>query len=258
MDAIVTAGGIPLPGEPLYELTQGGPKALLDVAGKPMAQWVLDAVGASTKVDSVVVVGVNQDSGLSCNKPLAFTPDRGAMLQNIRAGVEKVLEINPDAHHVLTVSSDIPAIRGDMVDWLVNSVQETDHDIYYCVVTRQVMETRFPDSKRSYIRLKDMEVCGGDMNAIRAQTVTAREDVWERILEARKSAVKQVAMLGYDNLILFLLRQLDLKKSVARVSKRLNIAGRALVCPYAEIAMDIDKPHQLEILRQDLSLRGSG
>jgi len=256
MDAILTAGGVPKPGEPLYELTQGGPKALLDIAGKPMAQWALDALGRSTHVDSVVVVGVDQDSGLTCNKNLVFIPGKGAMLQNILAGVEKVLEINPEAHHILAVSSDIPAIRSNMVDWLIKSVQETDHDIYYCVVTRQVMEARFPNSKRSYIRLKDMEVCGGDMNAIRARTVTARQDVWERILEARKSAVKQVAMLGYDNLILFLLRQLDLETSVARVSKRLNIAGRALICPYAEIAMDIDKPHQLELLRQDLARRG--
>ncbi|MBE0410293.1 MAG: nucleotidyltransferase family protein [Anaerolineales bacterium] len=258
MDAILTAGGIPKPGEPLYELTQGGPKALLEIAGKPMAQWVLDALSESKNVDTVVVVGVDQDSGLSCDKTLVFTPDRGAMLANIRAGVEKVLELNQNANHVLAVSSDIPAIRGEMVDWLANLVQESDHDIYYCVVTRQVMEARFPESKRSYIRLKDLELCGGDMNAIRARTVVAREDVWERILEARKSAPKQAAMLGYDTLLLLLLRKLDLESSVTRVSKRLNIAGRALLCPYAEVGMDIDKPHQLEILRRDLSQRVNG
>jgi NDP-sugar pyrophosphorylase family protein len=44
MDAIVIAGGIPEPGDPLYEYTQGQPKALLDIAGKPMVQWVLDAL----------------------------------------------------------------------------------------------------------------------------------------------------------------------------------------------------------------------
>ena len=43
MDAIVIAGGIPQPEEPLYEYTQGIPKAMLNIAGKPMVQWVLDA-----------------------------------------------------------------------------------------------------------------------------------------------------------------------------------------------------------------------
>ena len=45
MDAIVTAGGIPMPGEPLYEYTNGSPKALLDIAGKPMIQWVSKKIG---------------------------------------------------------------------------------------------------------------------------------------------------------------------------------------------------------------------
>jgi nitrite reductase/ring-hydroxylating ferredoxin subunit len=36
MDAIVLAGGIPLPEDPLYPYTQGHSKALVDIAGKPM------------------------------------------------------------------------------------------------------------------------------------------------------------------------------------------------------------------------------
>ena len=39
---------------------------------------------------------------------------------------------------------------------------------------------------------------------------------------------------------------------MATISKRLKVAGRAVVCPYAEVGMDVDKPHQLEIMRADL------
>jgi GTP:adenosylcobinamide-phosphate guanylyltransferase len=253
MDAIVTAGGIPLPGEPLYEYTGGQPKALLDVAGKPMVQWVLDALDEAEKVDQVVVVGLQEDSGVTCSKSTFFVPDQAGMLQNVRAGVQKLLELNPTAHHVLTVSSDIPAITGEMVDWTVNACLETDHDLYYNVITREVMEARYPNSKRSYIRLKNMEVCGGDMNAIRAKTVTANEALWERIIEARKNVFKQAALVGYDTLLLLLLRQMDIERGVKRVGKKLDISGRVLFCPFAEIGMDIDKPHQLEILRVDLA-----
>jgi hypothetical protein len=34
MDAIITAGGIPQPDDPLYEYTQGSHKALLDIASQ--------------------------------------------------------------------------------------------------------------------------------------------------------------------------------------------------------------------------------
>jgi hypothetical protein len=254
MDAIVTAGGIPLPEEPLYPATQGHPKALVDIAGKPMIQWVLDALTQSTVIENVILVGLSEKSDVTCGKPLYFIPNQGKMLENLRAGAVKVLEINKKARHVLLVSSDIPAISGEMVDWAVNTAMQTDEDIYYNIIQREVMEKRFPGSKRTYTRLKDMEVCGGDMNVGRLELLTSEDtDLWEKITNARKSPLKQAGLIGFDTLFMLLLRQLTLEKAAANIMKRLKITGRAIVCPYAEIGMDIDKPHQLEILRADLA-----
>jgi hypothetical protein len=139
-----------------------------------------------------------------------------------------------------------------MVDWMVNKNLETDLDLYYTVIPRHVMEQRFPNSNRSYTRLKDAEVCGGDMNMIRANTVNANEELWDRIVAARKSVFKQAALLGYGNLFLLLSRQLTMDGAVKRVTKRMDITGQAVISPYAELGMDVDKPHQLEILRADL------
>lgn len=252
MDAIVIAGGIPEPGEPLYEYTQGQPKALLDIAGKPMVQWILDALGGAETIDRVVLIGLSETDELECSKETTYVPNQGGMLQNVRAGMEKVLEINPDANHVLGVSSDIPAINSEMVDWMVKENEGTDLDLYYTVIRRQVMEERFPNSNRSYTRLKDAEVCGGDMNMIRATTVRTNDELWDRIVAARKNVFKQAALLGYGNLILLLSRQLTIEGAVKRVTKRMDITGRAVFSPYAEIGMDVDKPFQLEILRSDL------
>ena len=47
MHAIVTAGGAPTPKEPLYPLTRGDYKALLEIQGKAMIQWVLDALNGA-------------------------------------------------------------------------------------------------------------------------------------------------------------------------------------------------------------------
>jgi GTP:adenosylcobinamide-phosphate guanylyltransferase len=253
MEAIVTAGGVPQPGEPLYEYTQGISKAMLDVAGKPMIQWVLDALCAASLVDSIVVMGLPPDSGLKCPKVESYIPSLGDMVANIRAGVAEVLRINPQAKHALVVSSDIPAITNEMVDWIVNCAMQTDEDAYYNVITRQVMEARFPTSKRSYIRLKDMEVCGGDMNVLATRLVSTNDEIWVKIVDARKNALKQAALLGFDTLLLLLFHAITLEGAVKKATKRLHITGRAIVCPYAEVGMDVDKPHQLEILRSDLA-----
>jgi hypothetical protein len=54
---------------------------------------------------------------------------------------------------------------------------------------------------------------------------------------------------------LLLMRLISLDSAVKTVSRRLKISGRAIICPYAEVGMDVDKPHQLEIIRQDLAKR---
>ena len=220
-----------------------------------MIQWVLDALEGAKRVDNIVVIGLDDGNGVTCVKPTVFIPTQGGMLDNIRGGVMKVLELNPQSHHVIAVSSDIPAITPEIVDWAIDAAMQTDEDVYYNLVTRQVMEARYPTSKRSFVRLKDVEVCGGDMNVIRTMTVTSNEELWERIVAARKNVLKQAALIGYDTLILLMLRMITLEGAAKKVIKRLNITGRAILSPYAEIGMDVDKPHQLEILRQALAQR---
>ena len=253
MDAVLLAGGIPRPEEPLYSYSHGEAKALIDVAGKPMIQWVLDALGGSQCVNRVFISGLGPSAGLACSRPVDYVPDQGGLLENIRSGVFRALELNPDSGNVLVVSSDIPGITPEMVNWVAETAQQNQHDMYYNVIRREVMEARYPASKRSYVHLKDMEVCGGDMNVIRAQTVATHKEIWERLVASRKNALKQASLLGYDTLLLLMLRLLDLQGAVNLASKRLGIQGRAMVCPYAEIGMDVDKPHQLEIMRADLA-----
>jgi hypothetical protein len=220
-----------------------------------MIQWVLDALTGAETIEQTIVVGLPPDCGLTSHKPITFIPNQGEMLENLRAGIFKTLEQDPKTHHVLSVSSDIPAITPEMVDWVVNAAMQTDHDLYYNVITRQVMEARYPGSKRSFTRLKDVEVCGGDMNVIRALTVTGNDKLWGRIVNARKSALKQAALIGFDTLFLLFFHLITLEQGARLASKRLGIAGRAVVCPYAEVGMDIDKPHQLEMVRADMARR---
>ncbi len=255
MDAVVTAGGVPQPDEPLYSFSNGGAKALIDVAGKPMIQWVLDALSAARSIDRVVVIGLSDKAKLSCKKPMAYLPNQGKMLENLKAGTAKVLQLNPKAKYILFVASDIPGISGEMVDWLVNTCMETQDDLYYNVIRREDMEKRFPASKRTYTRLKEMEVCGGDMNMARASIVNQNSDFWGKLLEARKSPPAQAAMIGTDIIFKFIFRQLTIDDVIQRVADKLGLKGRAIICPYPEIGMDVDKPHQLEIMRADLARR---
>jgi len=252
MDVVMTAGGKPRPGESLYALTQGRYKALLDLNGKPMIQWVLDALNGSAKIGSIVIVGIPPNSTLESAKPLTFLEDQGELLSNIQAGGLELLRQDPSTRQFLVVASDVPGATPAMVDWLVDKVQETDHDMYYFVVERSVMEKRYPASKRTYLRMKDMEVCGGDIHAGRAAILKNTNPIWRRLIEARKNPLKQAWLLGLDTLFMILFHQLTIAVAERLVSRRVGLNGHVIVCPYAELGMDIDKPFQYEIVKADL------
>jgi len=253
MDAIVTAGGIPQPKDPLYAYAKGDSKALIDVAGKPMIQWVLDALSDAKNVDNVIIIGLTPKSGLTCKKPTYYLSNQGRMLANIVAGVDKALELDRKTKYVLVVSSDIPTIKSEQIDWLIETCAQTKDDIYYGVCPQEVMETRFPDSRRTYTKLKDMQVCGADINITHVRMATEHLDMWENLIGNRKSPVKQASIIGFGTLFMLLTGQLTLDEAVERATKRIGIAGRPIIWEHAEPCMDIDKPHQLEILRADLA-----
>ncbi len=241
IDAIVTAGGIPKPDEPLYPLTQGQSKALLPIGGKAMVQWVLDALNGSALVRRVVVVGLAPGEGaLHSDKALSYLPNAGSLIGNVEAGAKRLLELDPSAQKALIVSSDIPCMTAEMVDWMVNTCLASDHEVYYGLISEAIMEKRFPGSKRSYFTLKEGRFCGTDMIVLSTGLVGHYHPAWNDIVGARKSILKQASFVGFDTLLLMLLRQMTIPEAERRAMTKMGIRGRILLSPYAEIGMDVD------------------
>lgn len=253
MYAIVTAGGQVEPKQPLYKITQGALKSMIPIAGKPMIQWILDALGKSMVIEHVVVVGLSPETDLVCAHPLTLLPDNGSMLGNIRAGAIEVMRLDPNATHAILATGDIPALRGEIVDWLSCQIGEQDLDIFYTLIERKVMEKEFPEVKFHYTHLKDIEVCSGQLHCFRLQAALEETPLWKRLIDSRANSLRQASVLGYDAMLFLLIRQLSLKDAEATICKRLGVKGKAVLCPYPEIGMDVDKPSQLEIMRAYLA-----
>lgn len=252
MDAIVLAGGVATKKDPLYELAPGGLKSMISMAGKPMVQWVLDALSGSTLVDCVVLIGIDDPSRLACSKKMYTLPDKGSLIENIQQGAAFLQDLHPQETHVVSFSADIPTITPGIVDASIAEFRKAEVDIYYSVVERNVIERRFPGSKRTYFKFKDGEICGGDLNSFSKQAALNPDGLWAELISTRKNPLKQAALIGWDTLALILLGRLTFKSAVSRVCKRLGITGKAILTPFAEIGMDVDKPFQFEMVEKDL------
>jgi GTP:adenosylcobinamide-phosphate guanylyltransferase len=253
MNALITAGGIPKPGEYLFRETQGKPKALLDIHGKPMVQWVLDAVSGSKQVEDIFIVGLPADTGLTSRKRLHYIDDQKGAMENVIAGTIALLSQDPRTKTFLMVSSDIPALTTEMVDWVIDQAPQADVDIQYFVIHRQDMEKRYPESRRTFTRFKDVELCSADIFLLKPQKVLNPASHWHDLINARKSPLKQAAIIGFDTLFLMLLRRITLQDAVKTILRRLDLTGRAAFTPFPEMGMDVDKDFQLEVIRKDLA-----
>lgn len=253
MNVIVTAGGIPKPEDLLYPYTNGLSKSLIDVAGKPMIQWVLNALSDSPKIDNIIIIGLDESAGLKVNKPVYYVPNQGSMLKNIVTGFARVLQIDPSTQYIMIASSDVPDVKSHMITWLIDQVESEPADLYYGIVRKELMEKTYPGSKRTWTKLKDMEICGADISVAHYTMATEHLDTWDKLIGQRKSPMRQAATIGFGTLFLLATKQITLQALVQRVCRAIGIKGKVIDWPWAEAGMDVDKPHQLEMMREVMS-----
>jgi len=257
MDIIITAGGIPRPKHPIYKYTQGKPKALLDIAGKPMIQWVLDAISEAKSVGHVAVVGLDGSVELSCKKPMSVIPNHYNMVENLRAGTRKILELNPSTEYVMTCTSDIPMVTPEAFDWIVERhAQMSRHEFYMTMIPKEAMMKRYPGSKRRTERFTDIEARGADIMVVEPRIIL-QNGIADTLKQLRHNTLNQLMFIGFDTLLLISLRRLDLAGFVKRLAKKHGLDWSPLLCPFPEIAMDVDFPKELELARRVLSKAGN-
>mgnify|MGYP005848676327 CR=1 FL=1 len=256
MDVIVTAGGVPAPGEPLYPVTQGKPKALIPILGRPMIAYVLDALLGSKQVGRVVIAGLPPEAIAGLPGPLISLPSHGEMLENIEAGLECLRRSEAPSEYVLICSSDVPLITPEVVNFVINAcLRQPGYDLYYTVVEKSVMEARFPGSRRTYARIKEGAFTGGDLTLLRLNPPDTPRDLWQKLIAARKSPWRQAELIGFWPLIKFITRRFTIADAERLAVKVGRMRGRVVISPYPELAMDVDKPGQLAIIEQELARR---
>jgi GTP:adenosylcobinamide-phosphate guanylyltransferase len=253
MDCLVVAGGTPRPDDPLYTYTQGNPKALISIGGRTMLERVVDALQGATSVDEILVVGIGADRDLSFTRPVHFLPDQGSLVTNGLTGIAWLRERNPRARQFLLSPADIPALTSEIVDAFISLCQPFDSTIYYSLVLKETIEARFPNSRRTFVPLKGVQVSGGNIFIASPEVTNADPELLSALANGRKAAWKLARVVGLRTLVKFLLRRLAIGDISELASRIAGYPVEIVVSPYAEMAMDVDKPQQVELLAAEVS-----
>ena len=83
--------------------------------------------------------------------------------------------------------------------------------------------------------------------AIKPRAFPAVDRVIERLGRARKNPLHLASLLGWDMVLAFALGRLTIASAEARASRILHAPARAIVSPYAETAVNVDRLSDLAL-----------
>lgn len=233
VDVVVLAGGDGAVIDPACRF-----KGLLPICGRPMIEWVVDALRAAEMVEGVaVVVPTAEDLGRWVDKVDKLVVSNRDFMDNVLAGVQSFRVDRP----VLVTTGDLPLLTAGAVDGFVRASASTSADFTYPLIPRVEMERAFPGGERTYVRLASGEATGGNMMLVNPVLVQRNRDIGQRMFDARKSPVTMARLVGFRVMVKFLAGRLEPAEVAGVLERVLGGSAAAIVVEHASIGMDVDK-----------------
>ncbi len=234
--AVVLAGGPP---DDVARLEPGAPnKAFVHVAGVTLLERTLRALRAADAVDRIIVVAPKTADGDSV---LELADERRDDGDKIRVSLRNGLAGLPPDDIVLVTTSDLPVLTARSVDDFVERAHRLDPDLGYGCLERSVHEAAYPNVPHTWARLRDGTFCGGGLIAVKPRAMPELERFIERLGAARKNVVRLASLFGWDMLARFVFGRLSIAQAEQRASDLLCARVRAIISPYAETAVNVDR-----------------
>ncbi len=169
------------------------------------------------------------------------------------ASVAEELTRLPASEGLLVTTADHALLTAQIVDHFAERASARDADVCVGMVAASVLLEAFPEASRTFLRLRGERFSGANLFLFRGPQARRATAFWSRVERFRKQPWRLVSAFGPLNLALFLLRRLDLEEAFERASRVIGARVRAVPLPFAEAAIDVDKPADLELVSRILA-----
>lgn len=250
VDALVLAGGEGAIIDPTVAI-----KGLVPIAGRPMIEWVVDAMrAAETIAEIAVVVPTNHDLGEWAEKVDHLVISDASFMDNAIAG----MAVFANDRHVLGATGDLPALTPEAIDDYVRASLEAGADVSYPLVREEDMEAQFPGSQRTYVKIAGGPVTGGNMMVLSPELVKRNREIGQRLFETRKSPVAMARVIGVPFIFKYVTGRLRVDDVERKMEQLLGGRCAAVYTTHASIGADVDKPIDVVVAERVLYQRASG
>lgn len=216
-------------------------KVLAEVGGVPMLFRVLEALSKSRHIEKLLLVA---------NPPVLeaakerFPVEGIEPAPSITASVERAFAALSPFEPVLVTTGDNALLGTETVDHFLKGVPR-GADLAIGLVRYLELKARYPEARRTVIRLADGPFCGCNLYAF--LTPRGREVVrlWRGVEQERKRPWKLVGHFDLKGLLLYLSGRLSSAEARARIRERLGVDAAFVLLKEVEVAIDVDTPEDL-------------
>jgi GTP:adenosylcobinamide-phosphate guanylyltransferase len=246
--------------DPLAEAHGSSHRALLDVAGTPMLVRVVRSLRRANSVGRITV-SIDEPDVLDDVPELSAMVSGGALsvhrsLASPSRSVADALAGMKD-ERVLVTTADHALLTPELVDYFTSNAAQAAADVVVGVVEEALIAAAFPSTTRTYLRFRGKGYSGANLFAFQAPSALRAAAFWIKAERFRKQPWRLVGVFGPMALLGFALRRLSLDSALARASDAIGCSVRAVRLPFAEAAVDVDRPSDLELVTRILAERES-
>lgn len=245
------------PNDPVARYVGAASKCLVPVAGIGMLERVVATLSASPWIGRIIVVhnstddlmGLETLARLFSDGRLELVPAEPTPSLSTLRGIEACGGDFP----LLVTTADHPLLTSEMIDHFCAQAVSSDVDVAAGVVPATLIRDRFPEAKRTYLRFRDDGYSGANLFAILNPNGKKAVVFWRQVEAQRKKPWRIARVFGWRLLIGYLVRAWALDTAISLAAARIGVKAQAVKLPFAEAAIDVDKPDDLDLAEKLLS-----
>jgi molybdopterin-guanine dinucleotide biosynthesis protein A len=227
-------------------------KCTIPIAGKPMLGYVTSALNG-TPIGRPYVVSIDD---------LAVLPTDPKNISQLKSGnsapasaLQAITRIG--SFPVLITTGDHPLLTSQMIIHMMRQAETTGADVLVGLATAETILATYPDTKRTWFNLGGTRVSGCNLFAVMNARGLKLLEAWQELEKSRKKPWKLVFAFGLKPLLLFATGQLTPERAFNHISQKLGITAKPIFLPFAEAAIDVDKPSDFTLAESILKKRSS-
>lgn len=229
--------------DPLCEAADVSHKAKVPVAGIPMLNRVVASLRQSKIAEPFFVSGFSESE-------LTEVPSGDGPADSVLLGLKEINQFP-----CLITTCDHALLTPEMVESFINGAKTSGADVCVGLATEAVIQAEYPETKRTYLRFSDVAVSGCNLFYIATEEGVKAISFWRFVQHLRKNPFKLARKVGVTIGLKYALGRLSLSGAFDYAAKRIGISAAPILLPFAEAAIDVDKPTDLTLVEQILEAR---